>query len=87
MYALDFPSKFIHWVMNCIDTVKFIVTIMEYYMGALKGKGDCKKGIASLLLFVIYTEYFTRIMGVVEKQKGFRFKPKCHIIPSKLHLK
>ncbi|XP_060198564.1 uncharacterized protein LOC132627306 [Lycium barbarum] len=78
LYALEFPQKCIKWIMNCVTTVQYSITINGGLYGSIKGKrGLRQEDLISPLLFVICMECFTRIMNVVAEQQGFKFHTKC----------
>nr|XP_016460478.1 PREDICTED: uncharacterized protein LOC107783960 [Nicotiana tabacum] len=78
LHALNFPMKFIRWIMEYISTPQYTVAINGGFYGNIKGKRGLRQGDPiSPLLFVIYMEYFSRIMKHVTQMEGFRFHTKC----------
>ncbi|XP_019258688.1 PREDICTED: uncharacterized protein LOC109236903 [Nicotiana attenuata] len=78
LHALNFPMKFIRWIMDCISTPQYTVAINGGLYRNIKGKRGLRHGDPiSPLLFVICIEYFSRIMKHVTQMEGFRFHTKC----------
>lgn len=66
LHALNFPMKFIRWIMECISTTQYVVAINGGLYGSIRGKRGLRQGDPiSPLLFVICMEYFTIIMKLV----------------------
>ncbi|XP_019246258.1 PREDICTED: uncharacterized protein LOC109225903 [Nicotiana attenuata] len=78
LHALNFPSKFIQWIMQCITTTKYSIAINGGIYGNIEGKRGLRQGDPiSPLIFVICMEYFTRIMQHVATMQGFEYHTKC----------
>nr|XP_009781722.1 PREDICTED: uncharacterized protein LOC104230578 [Nicotiana sylvestris] len=78
LHALNFPSRFIQWIMQCITTTKYSIAINGGIYGNIAGKRGLRQGDPiSPLIFVICMEYFTRIMQHVATMQGFEYHTKC----------
>lgn len=78
LHALNFPSRFIQWIMQCITTTKYSIAINGGIYGNIAGKRGLRQGDPiSPLIFVICMEYFTRIMQHVATMHGFEYHTKC----------
>lgn len=63
LHALNFPTQFIGWVMECLTTTQFTITINGGMYGNITGKRGLRQGDPiSPLIFVICMEYFTKII-------------------------
>lgn len=76
--AMNFPMKFIKWVMTCISTTQYSITLNGGLYENIQGKRGLRQSDPiSLLIFVIYMEYFSRIMKRVADIPGFEYHTKC----------
>lgn len=74
LYALNFPTQFISWFMECLTTTQFIITMNDGMYENIKGKrGIRQSDPISPLIFIICIEYFTRLMRVTASMKGFKY--------------
>nr|XP_009791379.1 PREDICTED: uncharacterized protein LOC104238655 [Nicotiana sylvestris] len=63
LHALNFPRRFIQWIMQCITTTKYSIAISVGIYGNIEGKiGLRQVDPISPIIFVICMECFTRIM-------------------------
>lgn len=75
--ALQFPKKYINWVMACITT-PYSLMINGDLCGFFSGKRGIRQGDPiSPLLFVICMEYLSRLFKYVSTLEGFKFYRSC----------
>lgn len=55
--GLNFPHVFITWIMECVTTTRYSIALNGGIFGCIEGNNPI-----SPLLFVIWMEYFSRIM-------------------------
>ncbi|XP_060969632.1 uncharacterized protein LOC133036883 [Cannabis sativa] len=76
--ALCFPSKFITWILSCLQGASYALLLNGRIQGSFKGEKGLRQGdLMSPLLFVIIMEYLTRLLIQCSKKKGFGFHPLC----------
>lgn len=78
MVALNFPQKFIGWVMACVTTASFSLCINGSTHGFFQGKRGLRQGDPmSPLLFVLCMDYLSRLLTYAGRQKGYQFHHRC----------
>ncbi|XP_057248240.1 uncharacterized protein LOC130590220 [Beta vulgaris subsp. vulgaris] len=78
LVALNFPDKFLHWVMVCITTPCFSLSFNGVMSGFFKGEKGIRQGDPiSPLLFVIAMEYLSRILKRMSRKDGFEYHNRC----------
>ncbi|XP_048502988.1 uncharacterized protein LOC125498759 [Beta vulgaris subsp. vulgaris] len=76
--ALNFHPRFIDWVMICVSSTTFTLSINEGLCGFFKGRKGIRQGDPmSPLLFVLAMEYFSRIMWLMSKKPKLSFHSRC----------
>ncbi|CAH9086471.1 unnamed protein product [Cuscuta europaea] len=76
--GLGFPEKFIAWIMECVTTASFSVSLNGLLYRFFKGKRGIRQGDPmSPLLFVMCLEYFSRMLTFRTKGPNFNFHPQC----------
>ncbi|XP_062118795.1 uncharacterized protein LOC133832472 [Humulus lupulus] len=76
--ALNFPQKFIGWVMSCIRNTSYFLLMNGRVQGKFKGKKGLRQGDPmSPLLFVLIMEYLTRSLQLAALNSPFRYHPMC----------
>ncbi|KAL9681181.1 hypothetical protein QQ045_012962 [Rhodiola kirilowii] len=78
---LKFPSKFIAWMVMCIQSTSYSVMINGEMIDFFPGKRGLRQGDPlSPFLFNIAMECLSRMMNRLNKSAGFYYHPKCHRI-------
>lgn len=78
LVAMNFPQKFIGWIMACVSSTSFSLCINGSTYGFFQGKRGLRQGDPmSPLLFVICMEYLSRLLNYAGKQKGYNFHYRC----------
>lgn len=81
MAALQFPWKFIRWIMACVSSTSFSLMINGSLCRFFKGEKGLRQGDPiSPLLFVICMEYLSRILKEVSRYQGFNFYQGCRLL-------
>uniref|UniRef100_A0A803QS55 Reverse transcriptase domain-containing protein n=1 Tax=Cannabis sativa TaxID=3483 RepID=A0A803QS55_CANSA len=76
--ALRFPSKFISWILSCLQGASYSLLLNGRIQGSFKGEKGLRQGDPmSPLLFVLIMEYLSRLLIQSSKMKGFGFHPLC----------
>lgn len=78
LMALKVPLKFVNWLMICIFTPSFSLSINEGLNGFFKGKKGLRRGdFVSPLVFVPVMEYFTRLLKKMSQRNSFHYHYNC----------
>lgn len=73
-----FPRRFTEWIMECVSSTTFSLSLNGSNVGFFSGKRGLRQGDPiSPLLFVILMEYLTRLLREVADLPGFQFHPLC----------
>lgn len=76
--GLSFPQCFIDWVMECVSSPSYSVSINGGIHGFFKGKKGLRQGDPlSPYLFVLCLEYLSRLIKKATNNSAFNFHPKC----------
>ncbi|XP_074306378.1 uncharacterized protein LOC141641622 [Silene latifolia] len=76
--ALNFPSKFKKWVMCCISSPTYSLSLNGAQFGYFKERRGLRQGDPiSPLLFCICMEYLSRILDYATSRWFFRYHPLC----------
>ena len=77
--GLGFPSLFVGWVMQCISTTSYSISINGSMHGFFKGHQGIRQGDPIFpFLFVLCLEYLSRSLNQLRDNRDFNFHPKCH---------
>ncbi|XP_019106135.1 uncharacterized protein LOC109135475 [Beta vulgaris subsp. vulgaris] len=78
LLGLKFHEKFVNWVMLCVTTPSYSLSINGQLYGFFQGKRGVRQGDPiSPMLFVIAMEYFSRLMKKMQKKTQFEFHYRC----------
>ncbi|CAH9110833.1 unnamed protein product [Cuscuta europaea] len=76
--GVGYPDLFVGWIMECVTTTSFSVSLNGILLGFFKGKRGIRQGDPmSPLLFVLCLEYFSRLLTRKSKMSGFNHHPLC----------
>lgn len=76
---LNFPQQFIEWVVVCVTSPSFTLSINGSLCAFFKGKKGIRQGDSmSPLLFVLAMKYFSRLMSIMSKKQHFSFHHRCN---------
>ncbi|GAA0177780.1 hypothetical protein LIER_29747 [Lithospermum erythrorhizon] len=76
--GLDFPKVFVGWVIECVTTASYSVSINGEMHGHFPGRRGLRQGDPmSSALFLLCLEYFSRICRARAASPSFAFHPMC----------
>ncbi|XP_074291932.1 uncharacterized protein LOC141618749 [Silene latifolia] len=79
--ALKFPDQMVHWIMGCVTTPWYTLSLNGSNFGYFQGRRGIRQGEPmSPLLFTICMEYLSRIMGFVTNTMEFTYYPLCRAL-------
>ncbi|XP_057460090.1 uncharacterized protein LOC130750511 [Actinidia eriantha] len=76
--GLGFPRVFVGWMIQCISTTSYSISINGALYGFFKGRQGIRQGDPiSPFLFVLCLEYLSRSLKQLKDSRDFNFHPKC----------
>ena len=80
LIALNFPPIFVGWIMTCLSTTSYSISLNVSLHGFFQGKRGLREGdLLSPYLFVLCLEYLSRGHGSLKQNANFNFHPKCGV--------
>lgn len=75
---LNFPCRFIDWIMECVSTTSYSFSLNGHYHGLFFGKRGLRQGDPlSQFLFVIFLEVLSRSLHRMATSSAFAFHLNC----------
>ncbi|CAA3017425.1 Hypothetical predicted protein [Olea europaea subsp. europaea] len=79
--GLNFPTKFMDWIMECLSTPAYFISLNGGLHGLFKGRKGLRQGDPLYpFLFVLCLEYFSRMVKGATENNEFNFHPKCALL-------
>lgn len=76
--GLLFPEVFVRWVMECVSSPSYSISINGNVHGFFKGKRGLRQGDPlSPFLFILCLEYLSRLIQMRTDNSEFNYHPKC----------
>ncbi|XP_074306083.1 uncharacterized protein LOC141641312 [Silene latifolia] len=78
LLALKFPDKLVKWIMRCVSSPWFTLSLNTSTFVYFQGKRGIRQGdLMSPLIFTICMEYLSRVLRVVTEQLEFNYHSLC----------
>ncbi|GFP99127.1 line-1 retrotransposable element orf2 protein [Phtheirospermum japonicum] len=76
--GLNFLGKFVSWVMECVTTTSYSISLNGSLHDMFEGKRGLRQGDPlSPFLFVLCIEYLSRSLNIAMSNPDFNFHPRC----------
>ena len=80
LMMFGFPMRFIHWIMTCVESTSYSISVNGHLFGHFEGRSGIRQGDPlSPYLFIACMEYFSRMLLTASTTSGFKFHPQCDI--------
>lgn len=78
LYGLGVPKVMVKWIMQCVITTSYSISLNVALHGFFRGKIGIRQGDPLLpYLFIMAMEYLSRLITRNTAAPGFRYHPKC----------
>ena len=78
LVAMNFPAQMIKWIMVCVTTPYYSISLNGYLEGYFKGEKGLRQGDPiSPYIFILIMEAFSNVLEEYTSQQGFVYHPKC----------
>ena len=78
LMMFGFPTKFVNWIMACVESTSYSISVNGYMFGFFEGKSGVRQGDPlSPYLFIACMEYLSRMLLVASANSIFKFHPQC----------
>ena len=78
LMSYGFPNRFVHLIMQCVETTSFSIAVNGNIYGFFQGKNGVRQGDPfSPHLFIACMEYLSRMLKMASMNSNFRFHLKC----------
>ncbi|GFY85594.1 hypothetical protein Acr_04g0003320 [Actinidia rufa] len=78
LMGFGLPNLFVNWIIQCISTTAYSISINGSMHGFFKGKQGIRQGDPiSPFLFVLCLEYLSRSLNQLKDNRDFKFHPRC----------
>ncbi len=76
--GLGFPDRFVGWVMECVTTATYSISLHGGLHGFFRGRRGVRQGDPmSPSLFILCLEYLSRLIRIRTLESGFQYHGRC----------